>query len=155
MRIVRYVTVIVVLLVMTAMAACSARVEQAEARLVISDTWVRPALASGTTAAYLNITNNSDNPITISGVTADFADMIQIHQTVVENDMAQMQHTDNGLRIGAGETMRLEPGGYHIMLMNVQQALNEGETVTLSITFDTGETITVETPIRNNLRDIE
>jgi hypothetical protein len=155
MRIVHYVTVMVVLLVMVAMAACSTRVQQTEARLVVSDAWVRPALANGTTAAYMNISNNSDSPITITGVTADFADMVQIHQTVVENDMAHMQHMDNGLRIGAGETMRLEPGGYHVMLMNVQWALNEGETVTLSITFDTGEAITVETPVRNNLRDIE
>ena len=155
MRIVRYVTIIVVLLVMTAMAACSAKVEQTEARLVVSDAWVRPALANGTSAAYMNISNNSDSPITITGVTADFANMVQIHQTVVENDMAHMQHMDNGLRIGAGETMRLEPGGYHIMLMNVQSPLNEGETVTLSITFDTGETITVETPVRNNISDVE
>jgi copper(I)-binding protein len=152
MRMVRYVTVIIVLLLI---AACGARNQQPEVAITVADAWVRPALVSGNTAAYMRITNHTDTPITLTSITADFAGIVQIHQTVVENDMAHMQHLENGMRIGAGETLTLQPGGYHVMLMNVQQALNEGETVSLGLTFDNGETLTIEAEVRNGTAELE
>jgi periplasmic copper chaperone A len=152
MRVVRYVTVIVVLLLI---AACGARNQQPQEPITVDTAWVRPALASGNSAAYMSITNHTNQPITLTTVTADFAGMVQIHQTVVENDMAHMQHLDNGMRIGAGETLSLQPGGYHVMLMSVQQSLNEGETVSIGLIFDNGETVTVEAEIRNGTAELE
>jgi len=152
MRIVRYVTVIVVLLLI---AACGARNQQPTVAITVDEAWVRPALASGNTAAYMRITNHTDIPITLTSISADFAGIVQIHQTVVENDIAHTQHLENGMRIGAGETLNLQPGGYHVMMMNVQQALNEGETVSISLTFDNGETMTVEAEIRNGTAEVE
>jgi copper(I)-binding protein len=152
MRMVRYVTVIVVLLLI---AACGARNQQPEVAITVDEVWVRPSLASGNTAAYMSITNHTDTPITLTSLTADFAGIAQIHQTVVENDIAHMQHLENGMRIGAGETLNLQPGGYHVMLMNVQPALNEGETVSLTLTFDNGESMTVEAEVRNGTAELE
>jgi copper(I)-binding protein len=152
MRIVRYVTVIVVLLLI---AACGARNQQPTAAITVDEAWIRPALASGNTAAYMSIANHTDTPITLTSITADFAGIVQIHQTVVENDIAHMQHIENGMRIGAGETLNLQPGGYHVMMMNVQQALNEGDKVSLGLTFDNGETMTVEAEVRNGTTELE
>ena len=146
MRPLRLTTTLLVLLIL---AACGARNSQPQNPITIEGAWLRPALENGTTAAYLDITNHTDNPITLTAITADFADMVQIHQTVVENDMAQMQHLERGLRIGAGETIRLQPGGYHIMLLNMRQNLDEGTTIPIAFAFDNGETTIVEARVSN------
>ncbi|MDQ7036176.1 MAG: copper chaperone PCu(A)C [Anaerolineae bacterium] len=49
----------------------------------------------------------------------------------------------------------MQPDGYHIMLMDVQQVLNEGETVSLILTFDNGETLSIEAQISNNIVNLE
>jgi hypothetical protein len=52
------------------------------------------------------------------------------------------------LEIPADGGVTLEPGGNHIMLMDLQRDLNPGETVTLTLTFASGKTLTVEAEIR-------
>ncbi|MDQ7026494.1 MAG: copper chaperone PCu(A)C [Anaerolineae bacterium] len=155
MRIVHYMTVIVILLIIAAYSAMRTQAPQDNRRISVDEAWVRPALTSGNSAAYLTITNDTDNPVTLTSIAVDFAAMAQVHQTIVENDMAQMQQLENGLRIGTGETIRLQPDGYHIMLMDVQQVLNEGETVSLILTFDNGETLSIEAQISNNIVNLE
>jgi periplasmic copper chaperone A len=155
MRVIRYITVIGILLIIAAYGVVRTRQAQGNRSISVDDAWVRPALASGNSAAYLTITNDTENPVTLTDITVDFAAMAQVHQTVVENDMAQMQPLENGLRIGTAETIRLQPGGYHIMLMDIQQALNEGDIVSLTLTFDNGETLSIEAQISNNIADLE
>jgi copper(I)-binding protein len=41
-----------------------------------------------------------------------------------------------GIEIGAGETVALRPGGYHLMLVNLKHPLGEGEDVPLTLTFE-------------------
>lgn len=115
--------------------------------ITIDGAWVR-AMESGNSAAYMTITNNSNTDITLTDASAEFAGMVQVHQTTIENDVARMQQVENGLSIPAGETITLEPGGYHIMLMNLTDALIEGNDTDITLTFDSSISRTVTTPIR-------
>lgn len=56
-----------------------------------------------------------------------------------------MQPVD-GIEVPAGEEVVLEPGGYHVMLLELAEPLEEGETFELTLTFaEAGEqTVTVE-----------
>jgi periplasmic copper chaperone A len=152
MRPVQYVIVIVVMLMI---AAWGARNEEPLVPIGVEEVWVRPALAGGNTAIYMSISNNTDKPITLTRITADFAGLVQIHQTVVENDIAHMQQIETGIRIGAGETMQFQPGGYHVMLMNVQQTLNAGDIVPIRLIFDTDQALTIEAEISNSAVPLE
>lgn len=147
MRFVRFTTAMIFLLLI---AACGARFQSSVENIQpieINDAWVRPALADGNSAAYMEIVNNTNTPIVLTSVTAESASMIQIHQTVIENEMAQMQHMENGLRIAADNSIQLQPGGYHIMLMNLEAELNEGDIITLTLTFDNDENLIVNAPV--------
>src|SRR5690606_23309406 len=86
--------------------------------------------------------------VTLISVSAEGVGMAQIHETTVdENDMASMQEIADGILIPAGETVDLMPGGLHIMLMQLENDLVEGETVAITLEFDIGTSTTSDAPI--------
>lgn len=61
--------------------------------------------------------------------------------------MMKMQPVDK-LEVPAGETVKLEPGGYHIMLLDLAEPLVEGSTITLTLTFSGAGEKTVDAEVR-------
>ena len=102
------------------------------------------------TGAFMLISNTTsqDDRLIQAAVSADITDTVEIHQTTIdENDVMRMRPVD-GIVIPANGSAELKPGGYHIMLLNVQRDLNPGDTVSLTLTFESGKKITVEAPVR-------
>ena len=105
-------------------------------------------MGSAVSGAYMSITNNASEDVTLVSVSADGVATTQIHETSVdENDMASMQEMVDGILIPAGETVDLIPGGLHIMLMGLENDLIEGETVALTLEFDDDTNIAFDAPI--------
>ena len=46
-----------------------------------------------------------------------------------------MQEIANGVELPAGKTIKFIPGGYHIMIMNLDRAIEEGHSVELTLLF--------------------
>ena len=86
-------------------------------------------------AGYLTLRNNSSEDIAITNVTSPQFGSVQIHETVVENDIARMRKLDE-LVVPAGGEAVLERGGKHLMLM---KAADSGDPVTLNLY--SGETL--------------
>lgn len=53
----------------------------------------------------------------------------------------------DAIAIGAGQTVKLQPGGLHIMLMDLKSALVDGETLKLSLKFEKAGIIEVDAVI--------
>ena len=123
----------------------------------VHDAWVRATAADGegadmegvTSAAYMEIANHGGSDQRLISVTAEGVGMAQIHQTVIENDVARMEQQTEGVLITAGDTIELEPMGLHIMLMNLEAPLMDGETLTLTLHFEDGQVLETTAPIRN------
>jgi hypothetical protein len=105
-------------------------------------------MSGAVSAAYMQITNNGAADVRLVSASTTVAALTQIHETTIENDVARMSELANGLVIPAGETVELRPGGIHVMMMNLQSSLIEGETVTVTLTFDTGDIVAVEAVIQ-------
>ena len=86
-------------------------------------------------AAYITLTNNSYEEIRITHVTSPQFGAVELHQTTIENDVARMRAVDE-LIIRPGETVRLERGSMHLMLM--RQA---GDADTVTLNFHSGDRI--------------
>ena len=100
----------------------------------------RPAQLSD--AGYLTIRNTGDQPDVLTGVSAAFADA-QLHVTKVDaNGISTMAPVAN-LEIPAHGTVELKPGGYHIMLMGLNQTLQQGAMVPITLTFKNAGKVTV------------
>jgi copper(I)-binding protein len=99
-------------------------------------------MSGSVTGGYMQLTNEGEEADTLVGVAADFADTVEIHETRIEDDMASMVEIGS-IEIPAGETASLEPGGMHIMFMGLTRDLMPGDTVELTLTFESGAETTV------------
>jgi copper(I)-binding protein len=62
----------------------------------------------------------------------------------MEGDVMKMNEVEGGLVIPAGQSVTLEPGGFHIMFMELKQAFVEGSMVPVTLTFANAGTVEVE-----------
>ena len=76
-----------------------------------------PAAQAPMAAGYLDISNRSGAPVRITRVSSPEYESVEIHETVVEDDIARMRRIP-ALEIENGETVVFERGGKHLMLMN-------------------------------------
>ena len=102
------------LILLAGLGACEF---QAPEKIAISEAWVR-SMPPGTklTAAYFDITNNGTEEIKVIGAGAAEFSSATIHKTVVTEGVVSMVEMEE-MVIDPGETVRLTPGGRHLMLM--------------------------------------
>ena len=109
--------------------------------LTVTDLWVRAAPPHMTmTAAYGELTNDGDEPLMITSVTASNASKASIHETQLRNDRAMMRPVD-GLELQPQQSAVLAPGGIHIMLMNITTPLEIGQSVDICFILANEESV--------------
>jgi VCBS repeat-containing protein len=78
--------------------------------------------------------------------------MAQVHEMVADGATMKMQEVKAGIEVPANGTLELKPGGYHVMLMDLKQQLQAGDTVPLSLVVEgkdgKRETLEVKAPVR-------
>ncbi|MGR3506708.1 MAG: copper chaperone PCu(A)C [Paracoccaceae bacterium] len=118
--------------------------------VVIEGAWSRASIGTSRPGvAYMRLQNTGDALVTVTGLRTDLAMMPMIHTSTTDaQGVNRMSHLEQ-VEIAAGETVALEPGGLHVMLMDLQRPMIEGESFTLSLILADGEEITVEVPIRS------
>ena len=116
----RTILVFSLLILAAGLAACAPTPTNPTIR--VEDAWVRPAVVEGGNGAgFLTLINDTGQDDALISADADFATSAEIHQSVM----------------GDNDTMvTLEPGGYHIMLIGIDQTLEPGSTVTIALTFE-------------------
>jgi copper(I)-binding protein len=113
----------------------------------ISDTWVKSSemsMVGGMTAVYGTITNNSNQDVVLIGGQTDVTDRVEIHEMAMSGGEMVMQQIEGGLVIPAGETVTLEPGGNHMMLMDLASAVLAGDTISVTFDLEGADDITIE-----------
>ncbi|MCJ7712653.1 MAG: copper chaperone PCu(A)C [Chloroflexi bacterium] len=135
--------------VMACGSSASKTTQPAGGFVSVSGAWVREAASGGVTAAYLTITNGRLDDETLVGVSTPAAPAASLHQTTTTDGVTGMEPVD-GIAIPAGETVRLEPGGYHIMLEGLTAELAAGQVVQLTLTFEGAGAIDVPAEVRAN-----
>jgi copper(I)-binding protein len=118
------------------------------ATLTIEGAWVRPPLGADRPAAgYLSITNPGGVADALIGVTSPIAMSCEIHETSMDSSGMTGMHPIDRLEIPAGGAVKLEPGGYHLMLMETE-ILTVGSTVELRLEFEKAGTVVVQAEVR-------
>lgn len=122
--------------------------QQASGDVTVSDPWIREPAAGQTLAAgYGTITNGTDDPITLVGASAPISATFEIHETSTGDDgTMSMSEKEGGFEIAAGESFTLEPGGPHVMMLDIDPVEISG-TIDLTLEFDSTE-VTVPAEVR-------
>ena len=133
---------------------CLSSIAHATETLDITHPWVREAPPSARVlAAYMSIKNTGESSITITGISSTEFESAELHRTVIHEGVASMQHIKH-LEVPANGSIKLEPGGLHLMLFNPHHALSAGDSVTLTIHQGNDTCMTVTAPVvRQTLDD--
>ena len=116
--------------------------------LLIGDARVGAVRVFGSvTAAYATITNTGNADDRLVSVRADIAGRSEIHTMEVEDDVMRMRALPEGLRVPAGETVALEPGGLHLMLTRLKSRPGKGDNVILTLEFERAGVVELRVPV--------
>ncbi|SBT66148.1 hypothetical protein GA0070622_3165 [Micromonospora sediminicola] len=108
--------------------------------LGIRDPWVKAA-DKGMTAAFGTLVNDGDADLTITGAATEVSPM-ELHEMAMKDGKMVMQAKPGGIVIKARSSATLEPGGDHLMLMNLKQPVKAGDELSFTLTFADGRTQT-------------
>ncbi|SDS12592.1 copper chaperone PCu(A)C [Bradyrhizobium canariense] len=115
-----------------------ARAEEVKAGdLVITQAWSR-ATPNGAKigSGYLTIENKGSTPDRLVGVSADIAGKVEVHEMATNNGVMTMRPLDKGLTIDPGKTVKLAPGGNHLMLFDLKAPLKQGDKLPVTLKFE-------------------
>lgn len=73
---------------------------------------------------------------------------VEIHQTIMEGAIAKMRRVEGGLEVPSDGELALEHGSYHIMLIDLQQDLEAGDYIDLTLNLEHSGSVMVEVEIR-------
>jgi periplasmic copper chaperone A len=105
--------------------------------LVITQAWSRASPGGAKIGGgYLTIENKGSTPDRLIGGSADVAGKVEVHQMAMNNGVMTMRPLDKGLPIEPGKTVKLAPGGYHLMLFDLKSPLKQGDKVPVTLEFE-------------------
>ena len=120
-------------------------------QIVIEDPWSRstPNVEAGTGIAYMTLSNQGDAPDRLVAAKTAMAAAVELHIDEVDgNGVMHMRMVEGGvIDILPGETVRLEPAGLHVMLIELVEPLTEGTSYALTLKFEEVGEVTLDVPV--------
>ena len=115
--------------------ACAQEVKAGD--LVITQAWSRATPGGAKIGGgYLTIENKGSTPDRLIGGSGDVAAKVEVHEMAMKGGVMTMRPLDKGLTIEPGKTVKLGPGGYHLMLFDLKGPLKQGDKVPLTLEFE-------------------
>lgn len=123
----------------------------AHAQVTVKDAWVRGTVAQQK-ASGLFATLVSAQGGTLVSASSPVAGVVEVHEMKMDGSTMRMRAMTEGLPLPAGQPVELKPGGYHLMMMDLKQALKAGDTVPVTLVVKRAdgstETVEVQAPVR-------
>lgn len=120
-----------------------------DAVLGVSDAWARPAVGPNG-AVYLTIEGGEgDMTLQDASASTEIASRVELHQTVVRDDGTMGMTRVDGVEIPAGATVMMVPGGLHVMLIDLGEPLELGDSFALTLEFDDGSEVPTTVKVRD------
>jgi copper(I)-binding protein len=126
----------------------TALAESATDQVSVSDAYVR-AVPPGqpNSASFMEITNGSSTDHALVGGSSPAAEVLELHTHTMEGGMMRMRQIEK-IDLPAGQSVKLQPGGLHVMLIGLKQNLVPDENVPITLKYEDGSEVTIEAPVR-------
>jgi copper(I)-binding protein len=120
------------------------------AQVAVNEAWVRATVAQQkATGAFMTLTSKQDSKLV--SASSPVAGVVEVHEMKMVDDVMRMRQIP-ALPLPAGQPVALNPGGYHLMLLELKQPLKDGDKVPLTLEVEDGKqvrsSITVEATVR-------
>lgn len=117
--------------------------------MTVVDAYARtsgPTAQSG--AAFMVIENHTGTDDRLIAAASDVAQRVELHTHIADaNGVMQMRRVEDGFAIPAGGSHALARGGDHVMFLGLTRSLAQGDTVTVTLTFEKAGDVVVEIPV--------
>lgn len=114
----------------------------------VSEPWARSAEAESNSAVYLTLENHGSKDALV-GAASDVADEVLLHRTLIDSEGVARMEPQPSITLNRNDSLTFEPGGYHIMLVELYRPLGEGQSIQVTLEFKNAGEITVDVPIRS------
>jgi len=134
----RTMTALVFACLLSGLSLAAARAEEVKAGdLVITQAWTRaPPGGAKTGGGFLTIENKGTAPDKLIGASADSAGKVEVHEMATTDGVMKMRPVEGGLTIEPGKTVKLAPGGFHLMIMELKSPLKQGGKLPVTLQFE-------------------
>ncbi len=126
-----------VILLCLVVMPCARAADVKAGDLVITQTWARATPGGAKIGgAYMTIENKGSASDRLLGGAADIAGKVEVHEMATVDGIMKMRPIERGLTIEPGKTVKLAPGGYHLMLFDLKKPLKQGDKVPVTLQFE-------------------
>lgn len=106
------------------------------ANISVTDAWVRATMPGQPVgSAYMQIQSDADARLV--GVSSSVVPRVEVHEMKMDGDVMRMREV-KAVDLPKGKTVSLEPGGFHIMLMNLKKPIAAGDVIPLTLVIESG-----------------
>ncbi len=117
--------------------------------LAIVNPWASVGSEGGTAAGYFVIENGDAKADTLLSASSPDMRRVEIHETFEREDGLSGMRSVEQLPVGSGDRVRFQPGGLHLMLVELDRALATGDSVAVTLTFARQGDIALQFPVRD------
>ena len=123
----------------------------AQSGVTVTNAWAGATVAAQKVGGvYMDIRSNAASRLL--SASSPVAGRAEIHNMKIENGVMKMSPVE-GIDVLAGKTVKLEPGGFHVMLVDLKRGLKAGETIPVTLTFEgsnkTRQTVEVKAEVKS------
>lgn len=121
---------------MIAVAAGLAAQAAWAANISVTDAWARATMpGQPVSGAYMQIQSDAD--ARLLGASSTVVPRVEVHEMNMDGGVMRMREVKS-IDLPKGKTVSLEPGGYHIMLMNLKKPIAAGDVIPLTLVVESG-----------------
>lgn len=123
----------------------------AQAQTTVAEPWLRATVAQQKASGMFAVITSAQGGRLV-GASSPAAGVVEIHTMAMEGSVMRMRALPGGLPLPAAQAVKLEPGGVHLMLMDLKQTLEAGARVPLTLVVEAAdgkrETVEVSAEVR-------
>ena len=113
--------------------------------LMAHEPWSRPLAPGATVAAgYMHLMNHTTQPETLIGARAEGVGRIELHDMAEVDGVMQMRPIEGGVPLVVDGMAAFQPGGKHLMFIDVTRSWNEGDVVPVTLVFESGTEVVID-----------
>ncbi|WKW10935.1 copper chaperone PCu(A)C [Pseudogemmatithrix spongiicola] len=111
------------------------------------EAWARPADSGAMSAVYFTLGNGGVESDTLVGVSSEIAARTEMHVSMQQGRTMHMSPVTS-LPVPAGDSVAFRPLGAHVMLTDLRRPLVPGDTLSVTLRFQSGRTVEVRAGVR-------
>ena len=123
--------------------------EAGPSQIMVMEPFARASIPNG--AVFLKLMNEGHNDDMLISAGSDIAEAVELHESKMDEQGVMKMSPVPNIPLPAGDTVALQPGGLHIMLIGLKEELAAGDRFSVTLNFEQAGSQTIEVEVKEGL----